>query len=261
MIKALFFDIDGTLVSFKTHRIPQSTVDILQQAHDKGVKIFISTGRPRQIITNLNQISHLIDGWITTNGAYCFIGNEIIYENAISDSDAKRIIEASDRDNYSVIVVGEKDLAFHNYQDIVDITFREGLGVDNLDYHRDIDFLQGQHILQMTPFCTIQQETELMPTLEDCNSGRWCEEFTDITSGKADKGKGIEAIAAYEGFSIGETAAFGDGGNDNSMIIKAGTGVAMGNANDETKKIADYITTNVDEDGIKNALLHLGVID
>ena len=45
-IKALFFDIDGTLVSFKTHQIPESTVDALRKVHDKGVKIFISTGRP-----------------------------------------------------------------------------------------------------------------------------------------------------------------------------------------------------------------------
>lgn len=46
-VKALFFDIDGTLVSFKTHRIPQSTVDALEQAKKNGVEIYISTGRPK----------------------------------------------------------------------------------------------------------------------------------------------------------------------------------------------------------------------
>ena len=46
-IKALFFDIDGTLVSFKTHRIPQSTVDALEQAKKNGVEVYISTGRPQ----------------------------------------------------------------------------------------------------------------------------------------------------------------------------------------------------------------------
>lgn len=72
-VKALFFDIDGTLVSFKTHRIPQSTVDALEQAKKNGVEIYISTGRPKQIINNLGQIEHLIDGYITANGARCFV--------------------------------------------------------------------------------------------------------------------------------------------------------------------------------------------
>ena len=55
-----FFDIDGTLVSFKTHKIPQSTVDALEQAKKNGVEVYISTGRPKQIINNLGQIEHLI---------------------------------------------------------------------------------------------------------------------------------------------------------------------------------------------------------
>ncbi|MBO7599308.1 MAG: HAD hydrolase family protein, partial [Bacteroidales bacterium] len=55
MIKSLFFDIDGTLVSFKTHRIPDSTVMALEEANRRGVKIFISTGRPKAFVINLKQ--------------------------------------------------------------------------------------------------------------------------------------------------------------------------------------------------------------
>ena len=60
MIKALFFDIDGTLVSFHTHRIPRSTVESLEKAKKKGLKIFISTGRPLTYINNLDDIKSLI---------------------------------------------------------------------------------------------------------------------------------------------------------------------------------------------------------
>ena len=59
---------------------------------------------------------------------------------------------------------------------------------------------------------------------------------------------------------MGETMAFGDGGNDISIIKEAGIGVAMGNAGEEVKEIADYVTSSVDDDGVKNALLHFGVI-
>lgn len=51
MTKALFFDIDGTLVSFKTHAIPASTIEALKRAKANGVKIYISTGRPFCLLT------------------------------------------------------------------------------------------------------------------------------------------------------------------------------------------------------------------
>jgi len=56
MTKALFFDIDGTLVSFETHRIPSSTIEALEAARAKGLKIFIATGRPKAIINNLSEL-------------------------------------------------------------------------------------------------------------------------------------------------------------------------------------------------------------
>ena len=54
--------------------------------------------------------------------------------------------------------------------------------------------------------------------------------------------------------------AFGDGGNDLSILKAAGIGVAMGNANDDVKAVANYVTTSVDEDGIWNALKHFNAI-
>ena len=54
--------------------------------------------------------------------------------------------------------------------------------------------------------------------------------------------------------------AFGDGGNDISMIKVAGIGVAMGNANESLKPVADYITSSVDEDGVEKAMREFGVI-
>jgi len=259
-VKALFFDIDGTLVSFQTHKIPQSTVDALEQAKRNGVKIYISTGRPKMIITNLGQIEHLIDGYITTNGARCFVGDQTVCLHPISASDVKKVIAASDKDGYPVIVVGEKHLAIHRLTPIVEEIFVKGLGVDSLDFHTDVDDLEGEDVLQLTPFCSAEQEAALMPTLDNCTSGRWHPAFTDITAGDADKGKGLHAMADYLGLDIAETMAFGDGGNDVTIIQKAGIGVAMGNAGENVKAIADYVTTSVDEDGVRNALLHFGII-
>ena len=259
-IKALFFDIDGTLVSFQTHKIPQSTVDALEKAKENGVKVYISTGRPNMIITNLGQIEHLIDGYITTNGARCFIGEHTVCQHPISPADVEKVVRAADKDGYPVIVVGEKHLAIHHLTPIVEEIFVKGLGVDSLDFQTNLADLAGEDILQLTPFCTVEQEASLMPTLSHCTSGRWHPAFTDITAGDADKGKGLRAMAAYLDLDISQTMAFGDGGNDISIIQEAGIGVAMGNAGEEVKAVADYVTTSVDEEGVKNALLHFGII-
>lgn len=259
-IKALFFDIDGTLVSFKTHRIPQGTVDALVQAKERGVKLYISTGRPPMIVTNLSQIESLIDGYITTNGAHCFVGGKDVCVHAISPEDVERVIEDATCCDYSVLVVGERRMAIHRLKPIVTDIFVKGLGVDGLDFSTSLADLRDERILQLTPFCSEAQEARLLPTLGNCTSGRWHPAFTDITSGNADKGKGLRAMARFLGLDISQTMAFGDGGNDISIIREAGIGVAMGNAGDEVKAVADYVTSSVDENGIRNALLHYGVI-
>ena len=70
----------------------------------------------------------------------------------------------------------------------------------------------------------------------------------------------MREIADRFGFSLDDSMAFGDGGNDISMLKAAGIGVAMGNANEPVKEIADYVTTSVDDNGISDALRDYGVI-
>ena len=264
MIKALFFDIDGTLVSFRTHTIPQSTIDALTEAKAKGISIYISTGRPVSIITNISAISHLIDGYITANGAFCFINRDgerkVVCCHDIPMPEVRQILDAALRWERPVVVVGIDDIAIYNYKDIVDKVFRKGLGVNTIDYDKPAEELLANPILQLTPFISEAQEAELMPKVKHCISGRWCDDFTDITHVKADKGQGLLAIAAHEGLAISETMAFGDGGNDISIIRQAGIGVAMGNARESVKSVADDVTTSVDDDGIRNALIAHGII-
>ena len=257
---ALFFDIDGTLVSFKTHEIPPSTILALTQAKANGSRVYRATGRPPIIITNLGAIEHLIDGYITTNGALCFVGDELVSCQPIDKNDVMTCVEDSKAKGYSVIIVGRKDVAVLDPNGDVDRIFRQMLAVKNLDKASPLDVVLEQDILQLTPFFPADYEPELMARMPNCVSGRWHPEFTDITANGADKGKGILAIARQEGFDPSRTIAFGDGGNDTSMILQAGIGIAMGNAIDELKQQADYVTTSVDDDGILNALRHYEVI-
>lgn len=260
-VKALFFDIDGTLVSFKTHQIPQSTVDAIAQAKANGVGVFISTGRPLPIITNLKAIEQYIDGYITTNGALCIVDGKAICCNPIPMADVDVMMADAEKNDYTCIVVGEKRIGVYNPKQVYYDVFVRDLAVQNIDMAIDVkDIMRNEQILQLTPFFSAEYEKEIMEKMPGCVSGRWNPAFTDITAEQADKGKGLEAMAQYLGLNISETMAFGDGGNDESILRRAGIGVAMGNAGDEARAAADYITTSVDDDGVKNALEHFGVI-
>ena len=92
------------------------------------------------------------------------------------------------------------------------------------------------------------------------NSSRWTPLFADVNFQGISKKTGVERFCNHFGIERGETMSFGDGGNDKTMLLYTGIGVAMGNANLELKAIADYITDDVDNDGIWNALKYFQVI-
>ncbi len=258
MVKYLFFDIDGTLVSFNTHKIPQSTVDALTQAKANGLKVYISTGRPLLFINNLSQIEHLIDGYITTTGALCVVGQTNFNCHRISDDSVRKILDGANRLHKAAIVVGTDHIGVVNESEELAEQFKKGLNLD-FDF-APMSIVMQEPILQISVFFNAEEENSVMEGMTDCVCSRWHPAFTDITNVSADKGKALLAMAEHEHMSIDETMAFGDGGNDISIIKQAGIGVAMGNANEEVKAVADYVTTSVDDDGVSNALAHFGII-
>ena len=181
--------------------------------------------------------------------------------NPIPKKDVESLISLSDKYKFPCIFVGEKELLVYNNSPIVKQIFSDFLQVHNLAVGDPRKLMEEQEIIQTTPFITEEQEKDIMPMLPGCISGRWYPAFADVTAIGSDKGNGIKHIARHFGFEIEETMAFGDGGNDISMIKVAGVGVAMGNANDSLKEVADYITTDVDNNGIEAAMKHWKIID
>lgn len=262
MIKALFFDIDGTLVSFATHQIPASAIEALAAAKAKGIQIFISTGRPGVIINNLSALQerNLIDGYITMNGGYCFVGKEVIYKSAIPDADVRELMTYCTTRDIPCIVVGEHDICVCQPNELVEKIFHDFLKVDTLPVKTPEEALQAKEVFQLTPFITPEEEKEILPSIPNCEIGRWYPAFADVTAKGNTKQRGIDEIIRHFGIRLEETMAFGDGGNDISMLRHAGIGIAMGNAKEDVKAAADYVTTTVDDDGIANALKHFKIL-
>ena len=256
-IKAIFFDIDGTLVSFKTHTMPSSTRKALYELHKKGIKIFIATGRYKDGLDVLGDIP--FDGYITLNGQYCYTNQEVIYENTIQKEDLATLLKVLD-DSPFPCGFTMKNGKVYNYKDervaqIHEITHNDDQPTGDLSQVID------EKVYQVMCFVSNKEEDLLLKQMPHCTSARWHPLFTDISPLGGTKLRGIDQFLSYYHIDINETMAFGDGGNDLEMIKHVAHGVAMGNGEEELKQVAEYVTSDVDEDGIVKALKHYELID
>ena len=257
MIKAVFFDIDGTLVSFHTHRVSEATRQAIRQLRTQGIKVFIATGRHLQVINNLGDLE--FDGYVTLNGSCCYIGRDrVIYRRMIPEIALEHLIKYQEaKETFPCIFVREKDMFINYNNQHTREVFRM------LDFPepvvKDIHEATREGVFQLIAFFSEQQEDRIMQALPECEATRWNPLFTDVVPVGGNKSIGMEKILAYFGISREETMAFGDGGNDIPMLEYAGIGVAMGNASEEVQRHADFVTSGVDDEGIVHALKHFHI--
>ncbi|MDH6357873.1 Cof-type HAD-IIB family hydrolase [Parabacteroides sp. PF5-9] len=253
MIKAVFFDIDGTLASFNTHQVPPSARESINRLRAKGIKVFIATGRRFQSINNLGDLE--FDGYITLNGGYCLLGKEqVIYKQSIPHGDIQAILHYQETvRKFPCALVQENGIYMNEIDEQVRSVF-EMLNFPSPPI-RPFNEIADQTTYQLIAFFTQEQEREIMTVMPHSETTRWNPVFTDIVPKGINKSIGINKILEHYGFTIDQTMAFGDGGNDIAMLQHAGIGVAMGNADEKVKASADYVTETVDNDGIYQALI------
>ena len=256
-IKAVFFDIDGTLVSFKSHTVPESARRAIARLREQGVKVFIATGRLMKHVAIVNDIE--VDGYITVNGGYCITSaGEVIFESAFPRATVERVIDLSEQYGFDLNVMTHEDMYVSSMGERVQ---KIASMINIMPTVADVRTIAAtQPVVQMCPYISRELEQEIMPLLPDCVGSRWIETFMDLNVRGVDKSLGIQQVMNYYGLTMAEAMAFGDGGNDLPMVRDAAVGVAMGNACDELKAVADYITSSVDEDGVSRALEHFGLI-
>jgi len=257
-IKAVFFDIDGTLLSFKTHEVPQSTQNAISLLKEQGIKVIVSTGRS---INSIDHIKHLdFDGYITFNGGYCTTTDgDILFKQTIDPRDIQAILNYTKTNALSFSLMSEQEITIHDVTpEIAGMYAHLNLPVPPLVEMEKVDI---GSVLQTNIFIGPHEEEEFMKeVMPNSVASRWTPLFADVNPKGQSKQIGIDIFCKYFDLEVGQTMAFGDGGNDITMLKHVGIGVAMGNANPEVKEIADYVTSEVDEDGIWNALKKYNLI-
>ena len=257
MIRMVFFDIDGTLTDFDTHRIPDHVFVVLRRLKEQGIKLIIATGRGKDGLSVLEQFP--FDGYITLNGQYCFDENgTVLYENTIDPASIRQLLEELKRNPVPCGFQLEHERIFNFRNELVD-EIHAITGNDDAPAG-DISGIEYKGIYQCMIFMDEEGERRLLSKIPNCRSARWYPTFFDLSPEGGTKVRGMELFMRHYGISREETVAFGDGGNDLEMIRFAGIGVAMGNAGESLKDAADYVTETTANHGIEQALSRYGVL-
>lgn len=257
--KAVFFDIDGTLVNDEKI-IPDDAVEAVNLLKEKGIDVFIATGRAPYYITKyLTQLG--LDSYICLNGSYVVYKGQPVHKNPISESTMEKLENTALSHNHPIIMQGaEASYSNTEHHDFIDVSF-ESLRVEVPGYRTS--YWKEAPIYQALLYCQEHEEhlyTSKEAGFQDLQFVRWHPYAVDVIPAGGSKAQGIEAVLKYLGISKEEVVAFGDGLNDVEMLSYAGLGIAMGNANDEVKSYAKYVTSSVDESGICKGLEYAGLL-
>ncbi len=260
----VFFDLDGTLLNDDTDKVPQSALRAIAKLKENGFRVVLSTGRDMETHYS-RRYAEVVkpDAIIHINGNKITVGRELLFKHVMDKELLREVFEYSrahgvctgtsigDEDFYTdpeMKVKADRTYSqyiFRNFKPVEEL-FTRNLEVSALSFAGDIRlhaeaFEQRFKTLKLLPFNTMAG--------------------ADIVEEGFSKADGMFRVCDYYGIPYDRTYAFGDSRNDLHILKHAGVGVAMGNADPAAKEVADFVTDDIEENGIYNACVKLGLIE
>jgi len=259
-IKVVITDIDGTLFSHVSNQVPPSAAEAFHKLQQKGIKVFIASGRNRYLIRKSGILDYVSpDGYITMNGANAIINNKVVYRYPIPSETVDALIKFAKRLKFGLTLIEENEGHINMVDERV-ISAHEKYGT-RFPQPRTFPNHYDRIVYQAIAFCDELDESLFLPHLKGCKTARWDEYAVDIMPQDSDKSKGVLAVCEYYGYEPENVLCIGDALNDVEMLSLAGISIAMDNARSEAKAVADFVTDDIDQDGWSNAMKHFGLID
>lgn len=254
--KIVFFDIDGTLVN-QEKEIPADTVKAISQLKEKGIEPVIATGRAPYFIKPLAERLG-IESYVCLNGGYVVYKGQPLYKREIGKNALQSLVELAGRHDHGLVFEGEHTFFANreNHPFITDAVL--SLKVDLPGYNPE--FWRTHDIFQVFLHCECHDEHLYESLTTDFTLIRWHPQAMDVLPLGGSKAQGIAALLDKLGYTAEDAVAFGDGLNDKEMLDYVGFGVAMGNSHPELLPFANYVTTHVDQQGIRNGLIEAGLL-
>lgn len=257
----IFFDIDGTLWDEKM-QIPESTIPTIKQLQKNGHKTFLCSGRSRSNINDKRLLGIGFDGIVAACGNHVEMDGKVLYENILSPELTEKIVRVMEECRMPIVLEGPDChwIDKENFRtDPYVLYLFEAMGAS-------AKILKGY-----SPEIRINKMSgDILPTIDykrvrkeldadfDCleHEGHVVEFVPKGTS----KATGIDWLCRHMGIKNEDTYAIGDSVNDLDMLSFVGHGIAMGNGTPPAKEAAEFVTTDIYDDGIKHAMEHYGLI-
>lgn len=252
--KIVFFDIDGTLVN-EEKEIPQDTRDALRELQASGVPAVIATGRAPYFFRSMAEELG-IDSFVCLNGGYVVYKGETMYRYSITREKVASLVELAGTHSHSLVFQGEE--AFFSNTDthphMLESVSSLRVGMPG----HDPVYWQKADIFQALLHC--EEHEEHLYDIPGLRFIRWHKLAMDVLPDDSSKARGINELLSVLGIRPEEAVAFGDNLNDREMLEYVGLGIAMGNSHPDLLPFADYVTSSVDEGGIRKGLRHAGLL-
>lgn len=277
MSKIIFLDVDGTITTYE-NEIPESARRAIRAARAVGNKVLMCTGRSKA--ENPPELTAIgFDGMIGGNGAYVEVDDEVVMHRHVTAGQCRRIVDWCHERGLEFYLESNNGLfASENFREAARPTLRtyagrkgvpgaEELETDDVmhgmvydgELYRDdvnkVSFILGSY----------QDFLDAQRDFPDMKVGTWggageTALFGDFGVAGIDKAEAVRVAVEHLGASMADTVAVGDAKVDIPMFECCAVGVCMGSGGDEAKAAADYVTTDVDKDGLYNAFEHLDLM-
>ena len=274
-MKYIFLDIDGTLLSHTASGVPESALNALKIAKQNGHKIFLCTGR--SLAQAKSFLNYDVDGFVFCAGSVVYANGKRVFEKIFIQDDIDSLINKFNMLGIGYCLdgdagaymdsIGKQQMKKHfggskDSESVLEKMLLEG-GFFDLD-QRDVRDNIGKVCMYGEDFEKFEQFSELVKdqysvtyTVVNHEASLYCAEITYLNINKS---SGMKIVLDLFNEDYSNTVGIGDSSNDVEMLKDANIGVAMGNAQQIAKDSADFVTTDILDDGIYNAFKKIGII-
>ena len=256
-----FFDVDGTLLPFGKG-LPESALEAILDAKNRGHRIFVSTGRsPSEMDKAISPIP--FDGGVYSAGCLVIAEGKILEERSYSRKQVEEVLTyLKEMGQLTMIQTSNgtymPSKAYEFFKESLIKNNGISIKIPGLVVSDSVpEDLDVKKILVLSPSGRVDEVRRDLGdryNIVDNTVGIRQSDMAEICLMGVDKGSGIKTILSYYGDERISSVGVGDGANDIEMIEYAGLGIAMGNADECLKVKADWISTDANQDGIRNAI-------
>lgn len=281
MSKIIFLDVDGTLINYETY-LPESAEKAVNQAIENGHKVYLCTGCSKAEIMQRDFRSMKYNGMIGANGGYVESDGKVVMHQSLTVEETKQIVDWCNERHLGFYLEANSGMYVNDYfleqGPEAFVKYVEGKGKTLEDpeafkkdfmkqyihapteelYRSDVNKVSFVLSSYQDHLDSIKEFPELI-----CNTWGGRDEmalFGDMSPKGITKRHAIEVLLDYLHETKEDTISFGDAKIDLSMFECCSYNVAMGNGGKEIKEAADYVTDEVDQDGLYKAFKHLHLI-